>query len=170
MQDEREMTTDAELLDAILNEAICAHDGMPITAKRVAQWTNLSIKTISDYRRGLINIPASFWSYIQERCDDARIFNLILGRRKTLLFFTDTIPDVSGDAAAFRAASQQMAEFCEQQKYLASILADGRIDETDADAMRSFNAAHARALMSMQQLHHAINQRYAKSAARRALA
>jgi len=169
MQDDREMTTDAELLDAILDEAVTAHDGMPITAKRVAQWTNLSIKTISDYRRGLINIPASFWSFIAEQCDDPRIVGLILSRRTYRLTYIDTAPDLVDDVEALRLAIDQLAQFHETQKRFARIVADGKIDESDAVEIGKYNLAFEAFMQISQQVHYAVNTAFEESQIRESL-
>lgn len=140
-----DMRADAELLNAMLNDAPLIHldDGatVALSAKLIAHWTDRATQTISDYRTGKLNIPVDFWRALLSHYFDMRIVQLILpgGYSAEVHSHGEYIP-LTGPQW-FREAILAEREHHEQSMYLADILADGRVDETDAQTIKGYDDA-----------------------------
>lgn len=170
---EREMRSDAELLVDICNEAPLVLDRVtgrlvPLSRKIVAFWTGLSIQTISDYCLGNINIPIRFWRAILEHTFDRRILELLLPDD----YEADVIaPNHASPVNArqfFRAAVEESKAFHDKQCMIADILADGRIDELDANAVQTYADRRAYHKHLEATLHWEIIQAFNRSVAAKA--
>ena len=167
-----EMRTDAELLDALLNEASILIDqnhnrAHSFNVKVVAHWTGLSVQTISDYRTGKTNIPVDFWRRILEHNFDMRIVRLLIPDA----YHADITPLTAGPPRTgpqwFRQAVEAEGKHHEQQVYLAEILADGRVDETDAATIQAYDDAFFVHRQRDALLHRAIVTEYRRAVARK---
>lgn len=160
-----DMRRDAELLADLLNEApiVDLNRGVTLTAKVLAHWTGMSLQTISDYRTGRTNIPIDFWRMVFEHYPHVRIIRLLLSDR-----FRVDIVDTGNtidprDRDFFRQAILAEAGHHECTKYLCEIIADGRIDESDAAAIHKYSASYADHRLREAALHQAILRAYAES-------
>jgi len=161
-----DMRRDVELLNAVLNESPHVRDvhtdhWVCLSAKQLADWTNRSLQTISDYRTGKTNIPVDFWRAVFERTCDLRIvallvpidlFNVEVNRRQ------ERAPETP--AQFFREALVAEGEYHEQQKVLCDILADGKIDDLDARRVTAYDDAFWRHRVRDASLHRAVLAKY----------
>ena len=143
----QDMRNDVELLNAILDHGMVIVDrqtsgNVLVTAKALAYWTQRSLQTVSDYRVGKTNIPVEFWRRILEHMFDLRIVNLLLPStiHCELIPLEDIQPRTAKDF--FREAVEAEGEHSTQQRYLCDLLADGRIDETDGQAIQRYDDAY----------------------------
>jgi len=166
-----EMRSDAELLSTFLDDPpmVSANPAStfvtPLSVKLIAHWTGLSAQTISDYRTGKTNIPVDFWRRILEHWYDPRVVRLLIpdAYLAEIIPLAQTIPDAG--SGWFREIMQAERAHYETQIYLADILADGRVDETDAASIQAYDDAfhshrHREAL-----LHRAILTKFTRSVA-----
>ncbi len=162
---EGEMRSDVELLLNLCNKASLVHDRLTrrwvsFSRQRVAHWTGLAVQTVSDYCSGKYNIPIEFWRRILEHCYDPRIVALLLGDPSRWELLIDTDPEPQTGADFFRRAVEDSGAYHEQQKYIAEILADKRIDELDTQTVVDYNDAYAHQRYLGAQLHRGINRVY----------
>jgi len=161
MHEPHEMSYDAELLDDMLNSAAVMRDGVILTAKALSLRTGYATQTISDYRRGRINIPVRFWRLVWNLTRDLRVANLLLADTPCEITFSDQVRDIADSDDLLQAAVDSLREFHQQEAYLLEILKDNRIDEADRVAIDQFNLAYARARQTQTEVHRAINRAYA---------
>ena len=165
-----EMRADADLLNVLLNETPLVVDritgrSVAVNAKMVAHWTDRSIQTVSDYRIGKLNIPVCFWRRILEHYLDSRIAGLIIPDTCEYdVQALDGTDPVTGPQW-FREAITAEGEHHEQQKHLADILADGRVDELDSSSVQAYDDAYRRHRMRDAMLHQGIIRRYKRAVA-----
>ncbi len=162
-----EMYADAELLDDILNQAPPARCGTPVTPKALSYWTGLSVKTISDYRRGKLTIPVRFWRVVLRHLRDGRIVGLLLGETPHAVTWLDELPDLANDQAQLAAAVDCLGRFHALQQCYAELIRDGRIDEADAPGVSEFNRLCPAVVCHTQALQMSVNREF-HNAARRA--
>lgn len=168
----REMRSDADLLNTLLNEGPIILDRVTrhaaaLSTKVIAHWTDRSIQTVSDYKNGKLNIPVDFWRRVLEHHMDERITALIVPDTCEFeLVATDTLDPTTGPQW-FREAIQGEGEHHEQQKYLAEILADGRVDELDTASVQGYHDAYHRHRQRDAALHRAIIRQYQRALARK---
>jgi len=158
--EDQEMRTDRELLLSLVDTEPTVIDRITrqpvvITRKRVAHWTGRAVQTISDYCGGKYNIPIDFWRDILAHHDDPRIADLLLGRLDYELYIHGTArPETGRDF--FRHAVEESGAHHEKQRYIAELLADGRIDELDASTVQKYCDAWVRQRMLDVRLHRSI--------------
>lgn len=138
---------DAELLHHLLCCEPAIQDRVTgglaqITAKRIALWTDRSEQTISDYRTGKTNIPVDFWRRILEHHLDRRIIELLAPNDVTIELEVLHLHRPATGPEFFREAVKSEGEHHQQMKYLAEMLADGRIDELDATTVQAYEDAY----------------------------
>lgn len=165
-----DMRRDVELLNAMLNEAAHVHDIVTgnvavLSAKQVADWTDRSIQTVSDYRVGKTNIPVDFWRSLFERTADLRIIALLVpldAFHVEINSRRDPGPDTPVNF--FRETLEAEAEYHAQQKALCEILADGAIDDLDARRVTLYDDAFWRHRRRDADLHRAVLSAYRRYA------
>ena len=134
----REMNSDVDLFCELLADAPICLDGQSLNAKRLALWTNRSVKTISDYRTGKLTIPVHIWRAVFLRLPDSRIANLILGGTCDIVR-NDVLPELDDQPASYDSLLEISKMHHESMVYLADIMRDGRINEADAERLDSYN-------------------------------
>jgi len=167
-----DMRCDVELLNAMLNESPHVHDvhtdrWVCLSAKQLADWTNRSLQTISDYRTGKTNIPIEFWRAVFNRTCDLRVVALLV---PIDLYNVEINPrqerGPESPGAFFREALVAESEYHEQAKALCEILADGKIDDLDARRVTAYDDAYWRHRVRDASLHRAVLRRYSDYAGR----
>lgn len=159
------MRTDAELLQRFINDAPTVRDrvtGQTVTlcVKVLSDWTGKAGRTIYEYANGERNIPVEFWRAFMEHCPDTRIISLILppGLRADVIDVTPGGPETP--AAFLRDACKSIEQHAGLQKYLAEILADGRIDELDKTSVQRYAEGFHAHRRTEAQLFQAIVNKY----------
>jgi len=141
-----EMRTDAELLNVLLNEAPMVAEQrtghtQALSAKLIGYWTGRAVQTVSDYRTGKLNIPIDFWRRILDHYLDMRIVRLLISD----LYIVEVTPHVAPPPPVgvewFHQAVEVIGTFHAQQKSLADIIADGKVDASDAAAVAAYDRA-----------------------------
>lgn len=160
-----EMRSDVDLLNALCDEAPVVEDlvtGRPVAISRklLAQWTGVSIQTVSDYGTGKYNIPLDFWSRILAHHFDARIPAMLFAQCGYPVTFGMCRVPVSCERGFFKSAVEESGAYHETQKQIAELLADGRIDELDASTIQKYDDAHCRFISLSVGLHATIMRRY----------
>jgi hypothetical protein len=156
--EQREMKADVELFREILDD-----EGHGLNVKSVAHLTRLSRDTIYAYQLGRINIPITVWSQLFEQTRDLRIVTMLAGSVPMEFFSRDLMPDLTDDAGSLRGALQSMKDFHQMQAELAEIVADGRIDQSDAESVRKYNRHFVQHMAHSHAVHRAINTNYQRS-------
>lgn len=170
-----DVRTDAALLITLLDEKASVLDRQnghlaQITVKTLSRWTGLSDTTISLYRMGQANIPISFWRRILEHHIDARIIALLT---PVDCSFDLNVNSIDGPASApefFREAVKVAGEHHETMKYVAEMLADGRIDEMDSATVQAYYDSFQSHRLRESALHQAIITTYNRQAEAKAQA
>ena len=164
---------DAELLDALLNLAPVVSDRVTggnaqFTVLTLRDWTDRSQQMISQYRNGITNVPVEFWRRILDHWLDDRILDLICPSDCS---FDIHVTAGNGPASApefFREAVTAEGAHHEQMKYVAEMLADGRIDELDGRSVKVYHDAWLRHRARDAVLHRAILNTYHRTIERKA--
>jgi len=171
---DREMRNDMDLLNELFDTAPVVLDQVSkrhvvLTRKRVAFWTGFSVQNISDYCTGKYNIPIDFWRRFLEHVRDLRVVALLLGDSGNWeLQFPDGDGVLATHVELFRQAVTAEGEYHEQMKYVAEILADGRVNELDATRVSAFSNAYYQHRATNAHLHQAVLMRFERAQARRA--
>ena len=165
-----EMRTDAELLNTLLNEGAVILDRITgnhisFCAKVLAQWTDLSVQTISEYRTGVRNIPVSFWKRVLAHCPDWRIISLMVPDQFCIELYDEKPAPHLSVTDFLRKGGEAVARHGKLLKYIADIVADGRIDELDRSTIQQFFDEYERMRTTQAQLRHAIRKQYADAVA-----
>jgi len=168
-----EMRTDVELLNALCNEAplVMEASGLafPLSKKRIAHVTGMSVQTVSDYGSGHYNIPIEFWRRLLSYCCDPRIIALLLGDDGRFeVVVHNRLPESEG-RDFFKQAVADEGDHYQKMMYVAEMLADGRIDELDRASVQSYHDAYLRHRMTDAALHHAIMRQYRKAQVKESL-
>lgn len=161
----QDMRTDAELLGAMLNESEHLFDRVAqvnvcLSAKVIAQWTNRSLQTISDYRTGKTNIPIDFWREMFARTWDMRIASLLFPDYCNIEINDRRQCSVAKPKDFFREALQAEGLYHQQQSALCEILADGKIDDLDGQRVQKYDDAYWQHRTRDSRLHRAILHSY----------
>jgi hypothetical protein len=156
MREAREMKYDAQLLADLIDDAAGGR-------KWFAYKTGMHVNTIQAYTTSRINIPIDFWRRAFALTHDPRIIDLLLGDVSYEVTFEDRLPDLATDTTRLTEVMDSMGKFHQSQTYLADILRDGRITETDAEAVKRYNHARAKFRLHESALHRAINVAFAES-------
>jgi len=143
MQDVRR---DAELLDDLLSAAPLVCDRVTgvhvvLSAKQIAAWTDRSVQMISQYKNGQTNIPVDFWRHVLRHYCDIRIVALLCPDNCLIEVINVAEQSPETAPAFFRQAVESEIEHHDKQRYLAELLADGRIDELDELTVRNYDDA-----------------------------
>jgi len=148
---------DAELLGQLIDE------GTP-PAKRIAVVTGVSCDTVYAYRHGRIkHIPMRFWRDLFAATKDLRILSLITGGVPVSTCVLSDIPRIANEQTAVQSVIDAIGKFHKQQEYVSRIISDGVIDQTDAAAVRGYNASYGEFCSHNWALHLAINEAFSKS-------
>ncbi len=166
---------DAELLSAMLYDEIWVRDradgkARQFTVKTLVLWTGKSEQTISQYRNGTSNIPVEFWRAVLDHHLDSRVVGLLIPLDVRIDLVIDRGDPPANPAEFFRAAVKAEGEHHEQMKYIADILADGRIDELDAETVEAYENAFHQHRGTDAALHRAIRNTYARRCEQKASA
>lgn len=164
-----EMRSDADLLNALCDEAPHVIDRLTgnvacVSKKVIATWTGLAVQTVSDYATGKYNIPIDFWARILNHYYDSRIARLLFHFRDDveIMFQQGEIPT---SRSFFSDAVTESGAHHKKQTYIATLLADGRIDELDASTIQAYDDAYYRHREIDCALHAAVMRTYRKSLA-----
>lgn len=170
-----EMRSDAELLNAILNDADCVRDRQTgrvrvLSAKLLAAWTGRSVQTVSDYRVGKTNIPIDFWKLLLTRVIDTRVLALITPGDMSIEM--NSIPACQHETASafFIESLKAEQEHSEMQQRIAEILADGQVDELDAATVQQYDDTYHAHRLRDAALHRGILAKFNRSVAIRGAA
>lgn len=165
MDEPIEMRSDADLLNNLCDSGACVRDrvtgrGVCITRKLIAEWTGYSIQAISDFGTGKTRIPAHFWKDFLRHHFDGRIIDLFVPDEYGSEFVDLRINPPQTGRSFFKDAVATMGLYHEQQKYIAEILADGRVDELDAATVQRYADAYAHHRHEDAALHRAILHKF----------
>ncbi len=141
---EHEMRTDAELLNAIADEAPLVTDrltGRPVCVSRkvIALWTGLSIQTISDYGTGKLNLPVDFWKRFLAHYLEPRVVALIMPPNCAYEVYPTIIPTPLGAPAFFQQMLAVEKAHHAMMIRIVDILGDGRVDELDGSSIKQYD-------------------------------
>ena len=144
---DHEMGTDADLLNELVSDAPVVADrrtgrDVSLSRKQIGQWTGKSIQTITDYGAGSRNIPIDFWHRILVHYFDMRIIHLLLPDDVECEFRFREVRPSQGARQFFRDALAVEKAHHEMMVPICDILADGRIDELDAERIAAYHAAY----------------------------
>lgn len=163
------MRRDADLLDTLLNEAppFVDHNGCPrsVNAKLIAHWTDRALQTVSDYRTGKLNIPIDFWRCILVHYMDARIFALLMPDGYAFEFTPLNPATARTGPEWFSEAVRAEGAYHKQMTYVAQILEDGKVDESDAVVVQAYDDAYHAHRQRDAELHQAIVHQYERAVA-----
>lgn len=152
----QDMGYDAEVLQRVIND----HD---LSVKQLARAANKHINVVYAYLTGRRNIPIDIWHALFQATRDKRILELLVAGVPIEMSVIDEVPDLADDIDLIREAVRNIGEFHNLQKYLVEIIADGRIDQSDAASVRKFNDQYVRYRDHSIALHRAINRAFRKS-------
>ena len=142
-----EMGTDTDLLNGLVNSGDIVVDRLTghkvaLSRKQFAYWTARSVQTISDYGTGKHNIPLDFWRRILAHHFDQRILHLLIPDDVDVeVAFLNARP-LSSPQEFFRHAIELEGAHHRTMMRITDILADGRVDELDAAAVKAYHASH----------------------------
>ena len=170
-----DVRSDAEFLCHLCDSCPCVADRatgvhITITAKLIAHWTGLSLQTVSDYKTGKTNIPVGFWRALLEHTFDLRILALICPWDAAVEIRDIRINQAPSGPQFFRQAVELEGKHHEQMKYVAEMLADGRIDELDLATVKGYDDAYQEHRQRDAALHHAIVNTFSRTMERKAAA
>ena len=153
-----EMRTDAELLNRLVDTAPIVVDrltdhAVQLSRATVAAWTGLAVQTISDYCTGKLNIPVVFWQRILLHHLDLRIVRLILPLNCACEVYATELPPIRSARAFFKQALELEGAHHAMMNRIVDIIADGRIDELDADSIKAYHDAYHAHRTRDDQLH-----------------
>ncbi len=165
---DREMRSDAELLNCLCDEApviTFASGGVASLSKKlIAQWTGRSVQTVSDYATGKLNIPIDFWSRILVHFHEPRIVALLLG--DSLYEYTRLPADAQPTGRQFfKDAVTESGAHHEKMKHIAGILEDGHINELDARRVQEYHDSYIQHRYRSAVLHHQVMHAFQRSRA-----
>ena len=160
---------DADLLNTLLNEAppFVDHNGCPnsLNAKLIAHWTDHALQTVSDYRTGNLNIPVSFWRRILIHYMDARILALLIPDGYAFEVTPLNPATARTGPEWFSEAVKAEGAYHKQMMYVAAILEDGKVDESDAVVVQAFDDAYHAHRQRDAELHRDIVHQYKRAVA-----
>lgn len=155
----RDMGYDAEVMQRVIND----HD---LSVKQVARAANKHINVVYSYLTGYRNIPIDMFRVLLSLTKDARIIALVTGEIPIEIEFIEDVPDLADNADVMKEAIRLLGEYHELQKRLVDIIADGRIDQSDAAAVRSYNDQYIKYRNHSIALHRAINKAFNRATQR----
>ena len=166
---DHEMRSDVDLLVDIFNNNPLVTDRaigrqVVVTRKLVSYWTGVSIQTISTYCTGQHNIPIHFWRVLFSKCPDPRIPALLLGYEENYELILHDDDESCAPREFFKEAVENNGTHHETQKYIAEIIADGRIDELDERSVTDYHDAYIVHRQTEARLHRAIMNTYQRHA------
>lgn len=163
-----DMRHDVDLLIHLCDTAPIVADRLTgrhvqLSRKQIAEWTGLSVQTISDYGTGVRNIPVGFWRDLLRRCFDPRIVALLTGDDAAIEVIYQPLSREPTARDFFRQAVETEGAHHEQMKQVAELLADGRVDELDARTVQAYSDAWYRHRLVDAQLHRSIMDTYQRA-------
>jgi hypothetical protein len=134
-----------------------------ITVTQLAQRAGLADSTVYEYTGGRRkNIPMVVWRALFELTEDVRIPNLVMGeardswsRSRIRIRSTPMNPRSSNSSKNARSIWNAIA--------ILDILADGKIDRADNEAIHRYRDAHPEAMKLEAQIYYTIMAAYEKS-------
>jgi len=172
---DHDVRTDAELLAWFCDHCPTVSDrvtGCPATIcpKTLSVWTGKSVQMISQYRSGQTNIPVEFWRSFLDHHFDRRIVGLMIpfGLDFNIVDLRSNMP--ASPKEFFKDAVAAEVAYHQQMLRVAEILADGRIDELDANGVTNYSDAFEAHRSLDARLHHAIINTFNRAQERTAVA
>lgn len=153
-----EMGYDANLLGDLISDGFAP--------KQIAYLTGRHVNTVYAYQHGTINIPIDFWTKLFKHTRDARIAALIFGDLPHEYVIQADVPDLT-DTTALRIAIDSIGKFHDCMRHLAEILADGRINADDRQAVAQFNETYPEFVRHIAGVRAAVNKAFESATAPR---
>lgn len=138
-----DMSSDYEILMAVMDD----HN---ITEKQLTLWTGLSRASINRYKLGLQTVPSIVWRVLYGRTHDVRVLQLLTGLDEVLVIRPKAYCDLKLGIKTLLEMRQQ--ELAVEQAAL-DILADGRIDCQDHEAINRYKMAFPKMIGTATQLY-----------------
>lgn len=171
---DHDVRTDAELLGWFCDYTPVVTDRVTgrrlvVSAKLLAAWTGKSLQMVSQYRSGTTNIPVEFWQRILDHHVDRRIIALMVPSDLTFEIVDARCNMPASPKEFFKDAVAAEIAYHDQMKHVAEILADGQVDELDADTVQAYADAFEIHRLRDAALHHAIVNTFNRAQERQAV-
>jgi hypothetical protein len=138
-----DMSSDYETLIAVM-------DDHAITEKQLTLWTGLSRASINRYKLGQQTIPSIVWRVLYSRTHDVRVLQLLTGLDEVLVIR----PQICGDLKlGLKTLLQMRQQELEVEQAALDILADGKIDISDHEAIQRYKMAFPKMIGTATQLY-----------------
>lgn len=147
----RDMSDDYILMQKVMDDGC-------VTVKQLVFNTGMSERAIYKYRSGELTIPSVIWRVLYTITNDHRIQELFCGGNFLMipLKHKSQRPDYK---KLINARKSQLK--CEE--FICQILADGVVDESDADAIKNYKRCFHKAMNDAVALYQSIVEEYPTS-------
>jgi hypothetical protein len=135
-----------------------------ITVTQLAQRAGLADSTVYEYTGGRRNnIPMVVWRALYELTEDVRIPNLVMGEGKGFMVPIPHPNSIDTDESALKQLIEKRKVDLECEMAILDILADGKIDRADHEAIHRYRDAHPEAMKLEAQIYYTIMAAYEKA-------